>query len=69
VMRRARTVSGAIRGIVHPDPARMLVLNCVRVLVADGQAEWDKRENGDIHLRLRSGENFLLADATITRIG
>jgi hypothetical protein len=67
--RRARTVGGAIRGIVRADPAKMLVLNCVRLLVADGQAEWARRENGDIHLRLRSGETFLLADATITRIG
>jgi hypothetical protein len=67
--RRARTLNGAILGGVNADPAKMLVMKCVRLLVADGHAEWDRRENGDIHLRLRSGETFLLADATITRSG
>jgi hypothetical protein len=37
-------------------------------LVRDGFAEWRMLENGDVELRLFSGEVFLLADATIARI-
>jgi hypothetical protein len=67
--RRGRALDGTIPGGVNADRAKMLVMKCVRLLVEDGHAEWDRRENGDIQLRLRSGETLLFADATIIRIG
>jgi len=39
-----------------------------RRLVADGYAEWHMLEDGDIRLHLLSGETYLLAKTTITRI-
>jgi len=37
-------------------------------LVRDGHAEWSQLDNDDVELRLLSGEIFLLADNSITRI-
>ncbi len=48
--------------------AKALVLAYARQLVADGRAEWRLLENGDIRLRFPSGETFLLAETSITRI-
>jgi hypothetical protein len=36
--------------------------------VYDGYAEWTMLDNGDVELRFFSGEVFLLADATMTRV-
>jgi len=58
----------AIAGLTHVDPAKALVMPSVGQLVADGYAEWDMLENGDVHLRCRTGETFLLAEAVIIRI-
>jgi hypothetical protein len=55
----------ATSGLVDTNSARALVMSHIRQLVADGHAEWDRRENGDIHLRLQTGETFLLADMII----
>jgi hypothetical protein len=66
--RRTEAMRDNIAGLVEANPARALVMTYVRSLVADGHAEWDLRENGDIHLRLQTGETFLLADTTIIRI-
>ena len=55
-------------GRVHADPAKARVMACFRRLVADGYAEWQMLENGDIQLRFRSGETYLLAKTTIIRI-
>jgi hypothetical protein len=60
--------SDAIAGLVHADPAKALVMAYFRRLVADGHAEWRMLENGDIQLRLHTGEIFLLAKTMITRI-
>jgi len=57
---------------VAPDTdattAKALVLAYARRLAADGHAESRLLENGDVRLRFRSGETFLLADTSITRI-
>jgi hypothetical protein len=37
-------------------------------LVSDGYAEWSLLDNGDVELRFLSGEVFVLADTTITRV-
>jgi hypothetical protein len=44
------------------------VMTCFRRLVADGYAEWHMLENGDIQLRLYTGEAYRLGKAMITRI-
>jgi hypothetical protein len=37
-------------------------------LVADGFAEWDMFDNGNIQLRFNTGETFLLAETVIVRL-
>jgi len=37
-------------------------------LVADGLAEWDMLDNGDVQLRFNTGETFLLAETVIIRL-
>jgi hypothetical protein len=68
--KRCRIETGRhdIAGLVDADPAKALVMTHLHRLVVDGHAEWDRRDNGDIHLRLQTGEAFLLAHTTITRI-
>jgi hypothetical protein len=58
----------AIGGPTQIDTAKALVMAYVGQLVAGGYAEWDMLENGDVHLRCRTGETFLLAEAVIIRI-
>ena len=50
------------------DPAKALVIAYFRWLVADGYAQWHRRENGDIQFRLHTGETYLLAKTMIIRI-
>ncbi len=67
--KRCRTgaTRDAIAG-VEGNSAKAFVISHIRQLVADDHAQWHRRENGDIHLRLQTGETFLLADTAITRI-
>jgi hypothetical protein len=60
--------SDAIASILHADPAKALVMTYVCRLVADGYAECDMLENGDIRLHFQTGETFLLARTMIIRI-
>jgi hypothetical protein len=57
-----------VAGLVDANPAKALVMSHIRQLVAEGRAEWAWHENGDIRLRLQTGETFLLADTAIIRI-
>ncbi|MGX9426193.1 MULTISPECIES: hypothetical protein [Bradyrhizobium] len=66
--RRTRTMPDATAGLVYADPAKGRVMAYFRRLVADGHAEWQMLENGDIRLRFRTGETYLLAKTTIIRI-
>jgi hypothetical protein len=50
------------------NPNKALVLTYIGHLVADGFAMWKMRENGEIELRLNSGETYLLAETTILRL-
>ena len=43
-------------------------MNHIGQFVYDGYAEWTMLDNGDVELRFFSGELFLLADATMTRV-
>jgi hypothetical protein len=37
-------------------------------LAADGLAEWNPMQDGNVELRLSTGEAFLLGNASVTRI-
>lgn len=52
----------------HADPDKALVMSHLDQLVADGYAEWAERSDGDLEVRFYSGQRFLLARHTITRI-
>jgi hypothetical protein len=58
----------SLRGHFETDAAKALVMSHIGQLVRDGDAEWSRLANGDVELRLLSGEIFLLADNSITRI-
>ena len=48
------------------DPAKQYVMSCLAGLVLDGIAEWDVFHNGDIELRFKSGERYILG-TVVTR--
>jgi hypothetical protein len=50
------------------DPAKSLVMTYLGQFVSDGFAEWRMLEDDEVELRFVSGEVFLLAETTITRI-
>jgi hypothetical protein len=52
----------------HADPAKAFVMSCVSRLVNDGRAVCILLGNGDVELRLPSGEVFILGDTSVTRI-
>ena len=68
-MNRAKSYdTDAIARFVHRDPAKALVMSYFSQLVADGYAEWRMLDDGDIRLRLLTGEIYLLAKTMIIRI-
>jgi hypothetical protein len=67
-LRRTEATPDAIAGVIHVNAAKALVMTYIGQLVADGYAEWDLLESGDVHLRCRTGEIFLLAETVIIRI-
>jgi hypothetical protein len=58
---------GAADLILNGD-AKALVMRHVGQLVADGYAEWVALSNGDVELRLHTGEIFILAEMLVVRI-
>jgi hypothetical protein len=58
----------AAASLVHADAARALVTGYIRRLVADGYAEWSPLANGDVEVRFRTGEAFVLTETAIIRI-
>ncbi|PSJ62736.1 hypothetical protein C7I85_03805 [Mesorhizobium soli] len=52
----------------YADRDTALVMTYLGQLVADGHAEWTELDNGDVELRFHSGQCFLLASQTITRL-
>lgn len=52
----------------YADADKVLVMSHFDRLVADGYAEWADRGDGDLELRFHSGQRFLLARHTITRL-
>jgi hypothetical protein len=64
----AQATADAVAGLIDSDPAKVRVMAHFRELVADGHAEWHTLESGEIELRLHSGEVYLLANTTVTRL-
>ena len=58
----------SLTGRFAVDPPKALVMTHIAQFVSDGYAECSLLENGDVELRFLSGEIFLLADMSITRI-
>lgn len=56
------------REFTYEDPDKAFVMGCIARAVAEGLAEWDRMPNGDIWVRFISGEVFLLAGSSITRL-
>lgn len=52
---------------LHADPAKALVMSSISELVGRGHAEWRTLRNGDVELRLATGEVFLLGERSVTR--
>ena len=63
-----KAISDAIARLFHADPAKALVVKYVGQLIADGFAEWDVLDNGNIQLHFNTGETFLLAETVIIRL-
>jgi hypothetical protein len=63
-----KAMPDAIAGLLQADPAKALVMKYIGQLVADGFAEWDMLDNGDVQLRFNTGETFLLAETVIIRL-
>jgi hypothetical protein len=63
----AATLGGFPERFRH-DPAKSIVMRHIGRLVSDGFAEWRVLDDAEIELRFVSGEVFLLAETTITRI-
>jgi hypothetical protein len=63
----AATLDGIPERFRHA-PAKSLVMTYLGQLVSDGFAEWRMLEDDEVELRFVSGEVFLLAETTITRV-
>jgi hypothetical protein len=48
------------------DPCEALVIDAIQQLIEDELAEWQRTEQGELELRLATGETFLVSDAGIT---
>jgi hypothetical protein len=58
----------ALAALVQDNPDKALVMTYIGQLVADGYAEWDMLDTGEIEVRFSSGEAYLLAKTTILRL-
>lgn len=58
----------SIDGLFLADPAKTLVMTYIGRFVADGFAEWNVFDNGDIQLRFNTGETFLVTKRVIVRL-
>jgi hypothetical protein len=60
--------AGDVVARLGDDPAKTLVMMYLSQFVNDGYAEWHARDDGDFELRFVTGEIFLMADTTMTRL-
>jgi hypothetical protein len=50
------------------DADKALVMALLGILLREDHADWELLDDGDIELRLTTGEAFRLGDSTVTRI-
>ena len=67
-LRGAKATRDAIAGLCQGDPAKALVIKYIGQLVAEGFAEWDRLDAGDVRLRFNTGETVLLTETGIVRL-
>jgi hypothetical protein len=65
---RVEATFDAIAALTQSDLAKVKMMCHFRKLVADGFAEWQTPDCGTVHLRLNTGETYLLQQSTIKRI-
>jgi hypothetical protein len=58
---------GPVPGAAFASPAKQYVLSCLFRLGRDGFVEWRALGNGDVELRFKTGETYILGDKVITR--
>jgi hypothetical protein len=58
----------ALVALAQDNPDKALVMKYVGQLVADGYAEWEMLDNGEVEVSFTSGETYLLAETTILRL-
>jgi hypothetical protein len=63
----SQTRNGAVTSR-HAQDAKSRVMVAIGQLVDDGKAEWNRTATGEIELRLRTGEVFLLGEFAVTRV-
>ncbi|SDR61812.1 hypothetical protein SAMN05519103_07631 [Rhizobiales bacterium GAS113] len=69
--RRPRDAEPALDAIAtqrYPDPAKRVMMKYFGELVAEGFAEWELVENGNVRFRVETGETFVLGETAITRL-
>ena len=54
--------------VSRPEDAKSQVLAAIVELVDAGKAEWSRNANGEVELRLLSGEVFVLGEVSVTRV-
>lgn len=64
----ASTAPDSRESCLHSDPEKALAMRVLGDFVAQSLAEWERRDTGEIELRWKTGETFLLSDTTIRRI-
>jgi hypothetical protein len=65
----SKAVPYATSARFRADRAKARVMKHLGQLVADGFAQWNMLDNGEIQLRFNTGETFLLAETGIIRLG
>jgi hypothetical protein len=66
--RRKRPGAEELVALAEGNADKALVMKYIGQLVADGHAEWDMLDNGEVEVRFASGEIYLLAATTILRL-
>jgi hypothetical protein len=64
----AKVAAQSATSPAHADPSKAFVIAQFWQLAADGLAEWSPMRDGNVELRLSTGEAFLLGNTFVTRI-
>lgn len=62
------TASETLVALSQDQPDKALVMEYIGQLVADGHAEWEVLDNGEVEVRFTTGEIYLFSKTTILRL-